>query len=138
MIPTHIIIHHSLTKDSSTVSWGAIRRYHVETKGWSAIGYHAGIELVGDVYETLFGRMPDEVGAHTVGMNAKAIGICVVGNFDVDDLPSKALEKLVEICRYFMRTYSISVENVGKHSEFAPKSCPGTKFPWDRLIEALR
>ena len=138
MMPTFIIIHHSLTKDGATVSWTAIRKYHIETKGWAAIGYNAGIELVGDSYEILLGRMPDEPGAHTVNMNSRSVGICVVGNYDVDELPLKALEKLVEVCRYFMRTYGIPVANVRRHSDYAQKSCPGGKFPWDRLIEALR
>ena len=56
MTPRRIIIHHSATKDGRTFSWSAIRRYHVHTLGWTDIGYHAGIELIGDDFECLFGR----------------------------------------------------------------------------------
>jgi len=36
---THVVIHHSLTKDGQAVSWGAIERFHRETQGWSDVGY---------------------------------------------------------------------------------------------------
>ncbi len=40
MKPEHIIIHCSGTEDSETVSWSAIRRYHIYDNGWANIGYH--------------------------------------------------------------------------------------------------
>lgn len=75
MTPTHIMLHHSLTKDSGTVSWGAIRRYHKEVNGWAREGYHAGIEMTmsggSASWETFLGRPWTENGAHCPqgGMN---------------------------------------------------------------------
>ena len=43
---THIMIHHSATEDSQTLSWQAIRRFHMTDPEhlWADIGYHAGVE----------------------------------------------------------------------------------------------
>jgi N-acetylmuramoyl-L-alanine amidase len=136
MKPTHIIIHHSLTEDGQTVSWNAIRKYHLQ-QGWQDIGYHYGVELIGDHYEILLGRMPGEIGAHCkeAGMNQMSIGICLVGNFDIAPPPKAALDKLVQLVRELRTEWNIPIANIHRHSEFATyKSCPGKLFPWTDFI----
>ncbi len=140
--PDSIVIHHSLTKDGSTVSWGAIRKYHMDPAGpynMQDIGYHFGVELIGDHYEVLLGAMPNEEGAHCkdAGMNHKALGICVVGNFDVDQVPDGALSCLIKLVRWLMGKYGIPVPRVYRHSDFAKKTCPGKLFPWARFIQTI-
>jgi hypothetical protein len=139
----HIVIHHSLTRDGSTVNWQAIRRFHTTHPKylWDDIGYHFGIELVRDEHEILVGRMPNKPGAHCreMGMNTRAYGICVVGNFDEEAPPAAAIDKLVGLCRYLMLVDHIPALNVLGHREvgmFAGfnwqegeyKSCPGRQF----------
>lgn len=137
----YIVIHHSLTEDSGTVSWGAIRKYHMNEKGWRDIGYHFGIELVNDAYEVFAGRMPDIHGAHCeeLHMNEEAYGICVVGNFDMAAPRGDQVKKLIELCRYLIRLDKIPVPNVLGHREVGLragfdwqkgqyKSCPGKLF----------
>jgi len=138
MQPSHIIIHHSLTDDGRTVSWDAIRWYHVKTNGWTDIGYQAGIELIGSRYEILMGRMLTEAGAHTVGMNEKSIGICMVGNFDLAPPPAAQFDLLVRFTRSLMEIFGIPIENVKRHADYAPKSCPGTQFPWEQFLGRLQ
>jgi N-acetylmuramoyl-L-alanine amidase len=137
MIPTHIVIHHSLTEDSRTVSWDAIRWYHTNTNGWAKIGYQLGIELIGAHYEILMGRMLDEIGAHCKegGMNRTSVGICVIGNFDDQRVPYEQMETLVELTKSLMHVFKIPKENVKRHCDFAPyKSCPGKMFQWSEFI----
>ena len=44
----YIIIHHSATADGRTHEWKGIDRYHTVEKGYDDIGYHFGLERVGD------------------------------------------------------------------------------------------
>jgi N-acetylmuramoyl-L-alanine amidase len=139
MRPEFIVIHHSLTEDGQTVSWGAIRKYHLQ-QGWQDIGYHYGIELIGDHYEILMGRMPDQAGAHCKesGMNQKSLGICLVGNFDIAPPPAPAMDRLVELVQSLRNEWMIPLANIKRHSEFATyKSCPGKLFPWAEFIGRL-
>lgn len=128
-----IIIHHSATKDGDTLSWDAIRRYHMN-KGWSDIGYHFGIEKVSGSYQVLTGRPIGVVGAHTKGKNRNSIGICFVGNYDKEDAPAEmynvGARLIAGLCfsvKYCMKS------RIYAHSDFANKSCPGRYFSIERL-----
>ena len=129
MEPTRIILHHSLTRDSGTVSWGAIRNYHIK-RGWPAIGYHFGIENLRGQTEILSGRFPDIPGAHCRGHNHDSIGICFVGDFDSQPPPQESWTAGIKLCRYLMKIYNI--QTIRGHREFDPgKSCPGRLFNLD-------
>lgn len=136
MTPRYIILHHSLTEDGKTVSWNAIRQYHLK-KGWSDIGYHYGIELVGNHYEVLVGRLQTEIGAHCRGMNGASLGICFVGNFDIEEPPLEQLNVGRRLIRSLMEVFGISNERVKGHCEYSQKSCPGKKFPLGEFTKGL-
>ena len=137
MKATKIIVHHSLTSDSSTVSWGAIRKYHVETLGWRDVGYHVGVELTksGDnlYYETFLGRDWDDTGAHTKGQNESSLGICFVGNWDIQEPPGDMLIVGARVIRMWLRLFGIKPSEVYGHRDFANKSCPGLLFSMNKL-----
>jgi N-acetylmuramoyl-L-alanine amidase len=139
--PEKIIVHHSLTEDSGTVSWGAIRHYHVVEMGMLDIGYHAGVELLTNgersYYEALFGRKWSMEGAHTIGENARALGICFVGNYDVVTPEDSMLSVGASVIQLWMDLYGITKASVLPHSQFATKTCPGSKFPMDKLMALL-
>src|SRR5262245_7647593 len=133
MLPrTHIMLHHSLTRGGQTVSWGAIRRYHVETRGWDAIGYHYGVELVGDHYEVLMGRseLDPAAACPQEEMNTRALHVCCVGNFDEAPPPRAMLEALVGLVILpAMVEYGLPPERIIGHRDLASwKTCPGSQF----------
>lgn len=138
--PTHIIIHHSLTKDSKTVSTAAIRKYHTETLGWNDCGYHYLIEKVNNSYEIFTGRMLTEPGAHCKdqGMNYRAIGICFIGNFDKRKPPKKQWEKGIELVKSLCQIFNIDYKNVRGHRVYSQyKSCPGRMFDMSQFRHDL-
>ena len=137
MIPKKIIVHHSLTKDSGTVSWGAIRRYHVNTLGWIDIGYHARVELIESGgqsrHEALIGRNWGFQGAHTFGQNYDSLGICFVGNYDLEGPSGEMLEVGAKVIKMWLWLFGISPNEIYGHRDFSGKSCPGEKFNLGRL-----
>lgn len=138
MLPTKIIVHHSATTDSKTFSWSAIKRYHINEMGWKDIGYHAGVEFVDDDYFAVIGRPWDMDGAHTVGQNHLALGLCFVGNFDLWEPDKEMIDCGVGIVRLWMKLYDIPVSAIHKHSEYANKSCPGALFPFSEFLLKCR
>jgi hypothetical protein len=139
MIPKNIIIHHSLTKDSKTVSWNNIRDYHISL-GWRTIGYHYGIELVNDNYEILVGRMMNEKGAHCIQqkMNSNSIGICCIGNFDDDLVPTRQWLLCLTLVRSLVDVLRMPVDQIYGHREFANyKSCPGKNWSMNKFRSEL-
>lgn len=132
MIPIRAILHHSLTRDSGTVSWGAIRNYHVNHNGWSDIGYHFGIENLRGQTEIVCGRMPDKRGVHCRGHNRNSIGICFVDNFDLAPPSEEKWNAGVKLVKYLIKIYNI--QDVKGHREYnSRKSCPGKFFDLDKF-----
>lgn len=137
LVRTHIVVHHSLTTDGATVSWKAIEDYHRNTQGWLDIGYHAGVELVGDHHFALLGR---DLGTRAAAvkeqdMNGKALHVCCVGNYDELPPQREMLVALINrVLRPWMSWFNIPARNVRAHRDFAPyKSCPGKLFNMDEL-----
>jgi hypothetical protein len=135
--PTKIVIHHSATTDSGTVSWGAIEDYHVKTNGWSDIGYHAGVEMVSGRPYAMFGRPIWAIAAAVKEemMNTFGLHVCVVGDYDVQSVPDELLKTLAErVVKPWMNRWSLTVDDIVPHSKYATyKSCPGSKFPMTKL-----
>ncbi len=149
MIRRFIMVHHSLTADSGSVSWAAIEKYHKETNGWRDIGYHAGIELVGSeaefgaaAYQAMIGRpVHAQASACPQGdMNSVALHVCLVGNFDLAAPPALMLERCARrIILPWMTEFSIPADRIVGHRDYNPaKSCPGTKFDLDTLRRLVR
>ncbi len=139
--PECVIIHHSLTKDNEVLSsFDAIRNNHINVRKFRDIGYHWLLEYVNRKLVWREGRKETEVGAHTkeLGMNAKSIGICVVGNFD-EMPPTAAIYKAVaEKIKEIEARWGKEMAIFG-HGRFATyKSCPGKLFDLNKVANLVR
>ena len=141
MKKTHIMIHHSLTKDTGTVSWGAIQSYHKVVKEWDDIGYHWGIENAYGNYLAMLGRPEYENAAacYQDGMNRKAIHVCCIGNFDEEEVPGGMIVVLMKrLILPIMKRHDIHKDKIVFHRDYASyKSCPGNNFTKEMILERI-
>lgn len=115
----YIIVHHAA---ASTCSVDDIHRWHQE-KGWNGIGYHLFIRKDGTVYR---GRPIDTIGAQCQGYNHNSVGVCLEGNYDVEQIPTTQADVLVEVLCYLHKMHPAA--KVIKHRDVYQTSCPGANF----------
>ena len=120
-----IIVHCSATREGENFDVAEIRKWHVEGRGWSDIGYHFYIDLYGEIHK---GRDIDKIGAHCKGNNRGSIGICYCGGVEADGKTPKDTrldcqkEALTAVLRTLKAMYPEAV--IHSHNDFANKACP--------------
>jgi hypothetical protein len=102
-------------------------------KGWDELGYHFVIGNGSDSGNGLIEVGPrwrkQKWGAHAKTpdnrFNDFGIGICLVGNFDIEHPTEQQLQSLAKLTAYLMRAYRIPARNVIGHRDTKPTECPG-------------
>ena len=70
-----------------------VYRYHVQSRGWSDIGYNFLVDRYGRLYEGRYGGITKPViGAHAGGFNSESFGVSLMGSFD-GARPPKAMRR---------------------------------------------
>ena len=116
-----IVIHHSQNRNS----FDDIKKLHVDKYKWDDIGYHFVIDKNGNI---LNGRSIDVIGAHVHGHNGNSIGICLIGNFDIEYPNKLQLNSLFNLIKNLK--YKFEIKEIKMHRDFpnVVKSCPGKNF----------
>ena len=120
-----IIVHCSATREGENFDVAEIRKWHVEGRGWSDIGYHFYIDLYGQIHK---GRDIAKMGAHCKGHNRNSIGICYCGGVEADGKTPKDTrnteqkEALLCVLRTLKAMYPNAI--IHSHNDFANKACP--------------
>jgi hypothetical protein len=132
---THMMLHHTAGRDCPQgKDWTAIRADHLR-RGWLDVGYHFGLEFVNGAPTWHTGRPLTMQGAHCPqgGMNRKAVGIAIVGNFELAPPSPLLIDELCIRCIELIRVYRIPAENIVGHRDFKNTACPGKYFPMDYI-----
>jgi N-acetyl-anhydromuramyl-L-alanine amidase AmpD len=139
----YIIIHHSATDMGSALRFNS---HHLRRLWKDGLGYHFVIDngtcnKVDGQVEISPRWIKQQDGAHcrASGMNYKAIGICLVGNFDKETVSEKQLNALVDLVRILRDYYHIPLARIKGHGqvEGAATDCPGKNFPWKEFFRRL-
>jgi len=126
---TRITVHHSaeLTYAESAAAVGAdLRDMQASHQAkWADLGYHFVIDPSGGIWE---GRALKWQGAHEgAGLNQGAIGICLMGNFEKQPLPSAQTAGLARLLDALCVQFGIDGAHLKTHREVRqdPTDCPG-------------
>ena len=130
-----IIIHHSATKEGDSLAFDAYHR----KRGFGGVGYHFVIDNGtlgkedGEV-EATPRWLKQEDGRHCRAsqMNAKAIGVCLVGNFNEGMVSERQMASLIDLVGTLRHYYKIPMKKIMGHGQVrgADTDCPGKNFPW--------
>lgn len=115
--------HKDFTGDNGVQLQENMKRYHVNTNGWSDIGQHVTLLLDG---RFVTGRPFDKAPASITGFNTGAFCMEMLGDFDIgkDKFEGKQKESALKLTKYFLD----KKRNIRFHNEGAAKTCPGSSI----------
>tara|TARA_A100000172_G_C3043532_1_gene111490 strand:+ start:1421 stop:1834 length:414 start_codon:yes stop_codon:yes gene_type:complete len=120
-----IIVHCSATREGQDIPVETIKKWHIEGRGWSDIGYHFYIDINGKIQK---GRDIAKIGAHCKGQNRNSIGLCYCGGVEADGKTPKDTrtdeqkDALLAVLRTLKAMYPEAI--IHSHNDYANKACP--------------
>ena len=139
----YIVIHHSEPNIDNTLNTHhtiqEVHQWHLNKSGWIGFGYHYFIDQKNfQIYE---GRHRNAEGSHVKAYNDCTIGVCFDGHFgnniyNGDDISDNQLLASVELLATLQLVYDAPLR-CHRDFPFVFKSCPGLKFPMERLIRLV-
>ena len=114
--PVEIVYHHTGSSKSTPEQ---INEMH-KNEGWNGIGYYFYIRKDGEIYR---GRPEEVIGSHVYGRNRDTIGICLEGNFEVENPTESQIQSLVKLSTDMVIKYDI--KNIEGHRDLNQTLCPG-------------
>jgi LysM repeat protein len=140
----YIIVHHSATQRGDSL---AFNQYHLKQGFVGGVGYdfvidNGTLSKVDGQIETTPRWLQQQEGRHCKAshMNQKAIGVCLVGNFNNGKMSERQMAALVYLVEILCRYYKIPENHIIGHGKVrdADTDCPGKAFPWQQFNNRLR
>ena len=122
--------------------------YHVQTLGWSDIGYNFLVDRFGRIWEGRYGGMDKPVvGAQTLNYNAVSMGVSAIGQYDVAAVPQAMTNAFKAVFAWkfdLVRipatgtgpvvAYGKHLQRVSGHRDAYSTACPG-RYLYAKLPE---
>ncbi len=120
--------------------------YHAKLvggNGWGDIGYNYLVDPWGNIYQgrigtdkIIKGKRHSVIAGHTYGQNTNSIGICLLGNYQLNRKPTlRSLKKLGEFAGHKAIKHKFATKRIYGHRDFANRprgrnytACPGKNF----------
>jgi len=140
----YIIIHHSATDEGNALCF---HNFHHQRGFENGLGYHFvignGTKGKQDGQIEVSPRwIKQQDGAHcrASDMNCKGIGVCLVGNFNMEKVSEKQMGALVYLVNRLRSYYNIPIKNIKGHGQVpgASTECPGGYFPWEEFERRIK
>lgn len=141
----YLVIHHSGTFRGSVKSIHQEHRQRRDADGnpWLGIAYHFvignGEGMADGAVEATF-RWKEQIhGAHAGNslVNARGIGICLIGDFEKQPPTKAQLRSLEELVRSLSAKHQIFRSGLIGHSSVRSTACPGRLFPLERIRKLI-
>ncbi|MBX2857572.1 MAG: N-acetylmuramoyl-L-alanine amidase [Cellvibrionaceae bacterium] len=143
----YIVIHHSAGNYGTIEFLQKVHRQRQKNDPIDAIPYHyvigngngLGLGEIASDFRVRYHLWGMHVSANNFDRNFRGIGICLIGNYEIDTVPPAQLQALVTLTKQLMEKYAITVDNISGHG-LTPNErtkCPGKHFPMQAFKRAL-
>lgn len=138
---SYIVIHHS----ASTVdNYQSITAYHRKERGWRDAAYHlilsngsTDVPLGFLEATSRYRYLSHSVATKSVYHNLRAIHICIVGNYDNQEMPDRLKAALADALRQLQGKYGIADDGILFHRDCSTSACPGRFITKEKLEQWL-
>lgn len=140
---TYVVVHHSAAKNGTLQGMDMYHRQ--KRKMENGLAYHFVIgngKGMPDGKIEVGNRWKRQIkGGHLASekLNQVSIGICLVGNFEVDRPTAAQMKSLYALVSYLNRRCGIPASAVRTHRQIntKPTACPGKLFPTETLLKNI-